>query len=196
MDCESMVRKMREKNNNKNICTEENDLLKKCILCKYLLAPTQWSCLLESYIKQKFNILKAIDKLSGDGCINYKNIEIKVSLGTQAGVLSFVQLRPSHNIHYYIFLAYDLFDGEFGKCHWMLCEAAKLYELIPKYGEYSHGTKKILGEITEESIKACNFEYSLRMSTVKSGKSNRLWKKMLTLFSKTEEEIYDTLNDV
>lgn len=194
MDYSDIVSKMRVKNSNKDICIVENDLLKKCILCRYLLSPVQWSCLLETFIKQKFNIQKALDNVSGDGCIYGKNIEIKVSLGTQDGWLNFVQLRPSHNIDYYIFLAYDLFDGEFGKYHWFLCEAPALYELIQEYGYYAHGTTVKNGEINSESLKTSSFEYSLRMNTIKTGKSNRLWLKMLQLFSKTEEEIYDTLH--
>jgi hypothetical protein len=194
MDYENIVSKMKEKNENKNVCIAEKDLLKKLVLCRYLLRPTEWSCLLEAYIKQKFNIQKAVDNLSGDGSIHYKNIEIKISLCTQNGFLNFVQLRPSHNIDYYIFLAYDMFDGKIGKYHWFLCEPEKLYSLIPDFGEYSHGTKIKNGEITTDSLKNSNFEYSLRMNTIKPGKSNRLWLKMIELFSNSEKQIYNTLN--
>lgn len=196
MDYDSIVRKMRAKNDNKNICIQETNLLRKCILCRYLLSSNQWAPLLENYIKDKFNIQKPVNNVSGDGCIGNKNVEIKVSLGTQDGEISFVQLRPSHDIQYYIFLVYDLFDGDLGKNYWFLCRSLELYKLIPEYGKYSHGTISKNGEITINSIATPGLEYSLRMNTIKSGKSNKLWQHMLATFSKTEKEIYDILNNI
>ena len=78
-----IVESMRVQNNYVEICKREEDLLHKCILCRYYLSSNQWSLLLESHIKNLFNIEKAKDSTSGDGISrNGMNIEIKVSLFT------------------------------------------------------------------------------------------------------------------
>ena len=109
--------------------------------------------------------------------------------------MNFVQIRPDHNIDYYIFLAYDLFEGEVGEIYWLLCKAEELYQLIPEYGGYAHGTIKQLGKITPENIYGRNCEYALRPNPqARPGtKPRKLWEIMLSKFKVSEEIIRETI---
>lgn len=195
----SLVNNMKNTINYVNIIKNEQNLLKKCILCKSYLSSNQWSILLENTVKEKFNILKKINNTSGDGIsVNNKTIEIKISLGSTNGQFSFVQLRPGHSLDYYLFLIYNINDNntELGKISWFLCKPHELYELLPQYGNYAHGTLLNNGKITIDSIyKNTHLEYSLRPNPMKNGKPKELWDIMISTFSKTEQEINLILNE-
>lgn len=194
--CASLTNIMREKNNNLELCQKETNLLKKCIFSKFHLSSNQWSPLLEKHIKTMFNIGKCNSKTSGDGCSsNRKNIEIKVSLGDQYGQINFVQLRPDHDIDFYIFLAYNLFEGQNGELQWFLCKPDDLYELIPIYGGYAHGSIQQHGKITEENIKGRNLEYVLRANPTKNinTKSRILWTVLVDRFGADESKIRNSI---
>jgi len=176
----------------KSICEAEKNTLQKCILCKHQLSSQQWGPLLESFIKEKFNIGPAVDSVSGDGCSSKGlNIEIKVSLGDKGGQLNFVQLRPDHTIDYYLFLGYNLFEGKLGQTHWLLCPSKELYTLLPTYGGYAHGTISKLGDITMENIYGRGCEYALRPNPAlkDARKGKKLWNIMCEKFSVTEDDI-------
>jgi hypothetical protein len=85
----------------KEQCQLETHTLTMCILCKKYLSSNEWSIIIETSIKNKFKLGRAVDEMSGD-CVSEKrnNIEIKVSLGDKNGQFNFVQLRPDHNIKY------------------------------------------------------------------------------------------------
>jgi hypothetical protein len=150
---------------NINLIKKEEDLLKKVILCKYYLTAPSFGPLLEAYIKTKYKIKSAVDCVSGDGCKDGKNIEIKVSLGDKQGQLNYVQIRPDHNIDYYILLAYNMYEKTTDS------------ELIPTYGGYAHGTILKHGKITKETMYGRNLEFALRPNPNQSTrtKSHRLW---------------------
>ena len=192
MDIVKVVQSMRSKLDWKSICEQETDLHRKVVLCKRYLSSNVWSILLEKHIKKTFNIVQKSGTTHGDGISPKKfNIEIKISLGSSTGNFNFVQLRPNHKIHYYLFLCYDLYFGDIGKIYWFLCKPEELYALIPDFGSYSHGSIQQLGKITMTSIKLRNNnEYSLRPNPgIGSSKSNILWSKMLEKFSCDEEYI-------
>lgn len=173
-------------------CLEEQDTLRKCILCKKYLNDKQWPLVLERHIKEKFNIEKPTDEVSGDGkSRNNYNIEIKVSLGGTNGQFNFVQLRPDHKIHFYILLAYNINEGEIGTLYWFLCEPKDLYSLLPKYGGYAHGTIKQNGSIDTTNLYGNNKEFALRPNPAKpnTNKSRQLWNIMIDKFRTTAEEI-------
>ena len=45
--------------------------------------------------------------------------------------LNFVQIRPDHNVDYYIFIAYNMYENEnIGKGHIFKIPSNNLYELI------------------------------------------------------------------
>ena len=199
MNLINIVKNMRNITNYVDICKKEKDILKQCVLCKYYLSSNQWSMVLESSIKQRFNILQAKDNMSGDGLINNKTVEIKVSLGGSNGQFNFVQLRPSHTIDYYLFLVYDVYSSHsnLGQIHWFLSKPNDLYKLLPEYGGYAHGTVSNNGKITEENIfKKGNekLEYSLRPNNLKNGKSKELWDILIDKFSINENDILLELN--
>lgn len=173
-----MVDTMRKKNKYKQRCIEEQDLLRKCIYCKYLLNSQEWSCVMEKYIMEKLLIEKPTDEISGDGIKNGKTIEIKVSLGSKNGQFNFVQIRPEHNVDLYIFIAYNLYEEEYGKVYTILYNSSELYKLLPDYGSYAHGTIQKLGKITYENIiNNKNIEYALRPNILlkDTSKSKKLW---------------------
>ena len=193
----SIVKEMRKKVDSVKMIEDENDTLKKSAMCRKFLGPTQWGPLLEKHIKEKFNIGRCLDSTSGDGLtINNKRVEIKVSLGGDTGGFNFVQLRPDHKIDYYLFLAYNLHEGDFGKLHWFLCEPTQLYKLLPEFAGYSHGTQAKFGKISKENIYGRNCEYSLRPNPNKSlkNKSRKLWNLLIQKFAIKEAEITQNLS--
>ena len=119
-----------------------------------------------------------------------------MSLGDKKGQLNFVQLRPDHKIDYYIFLCYDLFYGKIGKIYWFFLKSDDLYELIPKYGGYSHGTISVLGKINCDNIHGRHCEYSLRPNPTKrkACKSRKLWDLLVEKFNTTPHGIENELN--
>lgn len=175
----------------KNKCLSEPNLLYKCIYCKKYLLPTQWGPLLEAHIKKLFSLKKPINRMSGDGhSTNGKNVEIKVSLGDVKGSFNFVQIRPDHKIDYYIFMCYNVFDDELGKIYWFLCPSNKLYELLPKYGSYAHGTIEKFGKIEMTNMYGHNYEYALRPDPINN---THLWDILIKLFSCDEKYIMSQL---
>lgn len=193
MNIDTIVKSMREKINYKKICIEENDFLHKCILCKYYLSATEWAPLLEKYLKDMFKISKAKQSDEGDGIsINNKKIEIKVSLGDAKGIFNFVQLRPDHDLDYYLIVCYNLYESTKGKIYMLLCNPNELYNLIPEYGHYAHGNIKKLGKITINNIKGRNLEYCLRPRLNNSkniNKSKKLWNELVQHFLSNENQI-------
>lgn len=195
-DLVSIVKEMRNPVDYLRVCKEEKDILRKCVLCRKYLSSNQWSVLLEAYIKEKFKIKKAENEVSGDGVSpSGKKIEIKVSLGGLDGGFNFVQIRPDHQIDYYLFLAYNLFEEELGEVYWFLCPSVCLYKLIPEFGGYAHGTISKLGKISPENLFNRNCEYALRPNpTKKIGcKSRELWEKMRFEFEVKEENLFSLL---
>lgn len=192
----NIVKELRKNTNKVKICHDELDTVRKCLLCRFYLSSMQWGPLLERFIKEKFKIGKPKNSTSGDGCSpKQKNIEIKVSLGTAQGTFNFVQIRPDHSIHYYLFLAYDLHFGKEGKIYWFLCNAQELYKLIPQYGGYAHGTVAKFGKITLRNMKGRNMEYALRPSPSSRQGSNpyKLWQIMMKKFHVSENVIKKTI---
>lgn len=93
-------------------------------------------------------------------------------------------------------MIYDIEKKYLGKIYWILIKPIDLYKLLPEYGRYAHGTHKINGKITLESINNSNnnFEYSLRPNPNKNGKSKKLWNELVK-YKKSEEEINKLLNE-
>jgi hypothetical protein len=199
VDFHKIVDDLREPNKYKELCINTDNLLYKCILCKKYLSSNEYSILLEKFIIKKFNLKKNIDNLSGDALSeNNLTIEIKISLGDKTGKFNFVQLRPDHNIDYYLFLAYNLYDkDDTGKIYWLFCKSTELYELIPEYGGYAHGTIKKLGRINNNNMYGRNCEYCLRPNPTKNDntKVKKLWNIMVDKFLITEEELIDKLKN-
>ena len=176
----------------KKIINEEKDTIRKCLLCKKYLSSNMYSMLLEKHIKEMFNLDNKKNNASGDAVSqNGLNIEIKVSFMAKNGNCNIVQLRPHYNIDYYLIMFYDVYFGEYGEIYWILCEAKKIYELIPEYGEYSHGTIKKNGPIAEVLNPEKKYEYSLRPNLKnRSSKKYKLW----NLLKRYSSNVYDINN--
>ena len=162
---------------------ESKTLLEKCILAREYLTPQ--STIMENIIKQDLKINNKIDELSGDGNKNGINYEIKFTAHDKYSKFNFVQIRPDHNIDYYIFVCYNLYEDELGKEYILKIPSNIIYDLIINYGAYAHGTKCKLGPITKETLFGNNYEYCLRASPNINdkrniiNKSNILWNKLL-----------------
>lgn len=197
MRLRTMVNTLRSVKNFKAKCMVETDTLTKCIFCKTYLSSHQWGKIIEGHIIHKFNMKKCLTNTNGDAVSKCKKyVEIKASLGDTTGILNYVQIRPDHKVDYYIFLAYDVYSGTIGKLYWFLIPSKKLYELIPIYGSYAHGTIDRLGQITSSNLKGRHCEYALRLNpqSKNNTKSKQLWDIFTQQFHKTEEDIYNILN--
>ena len=51
MDIDNIVKLLRDPIDYKKICIDENNFLHKCILCKKFLKATEWSSIIEKYLK-------------------------------------------------------------------------------------------------------------------------------------------------
>lgn len=171
MDYNKIVTELRNKKNYKEIINKEENFLFKCLLSKKFLSSNQYSLLIEKEIKKKLHIKNKINNISGDGIFNNLSIEIKISFGDTLNKFHFVQIRPHYNIDYYLFMIYDINKDTFGKITWFLINSKKLYEILPLFGCYAHGSKKILGQITFNNVINNNFEYALRFK-----KSDKIYK--------------------
>jgi len=150
------------------------ELIDKCILCRYYLSPLSTN--MEKILRNDLQIGGPLNNTSGDGHKNGVNYEIKYSGHTKRSTLNFVQIRPDHDIDYYILVCYNMYAGDKGSAHILKVPANDVYDMVVKYGEYAHGTKKHLGAIDKSSLTGNNNEYSLRCNpNTKKGKNHDLW---------------------
>lgn len=162
------------------IIHNEKTLTGKCILSRNFLAPQ--STIVESVWKRDLGIGNALNETSGDGHKNGINYEIKTSIHAKKSKLNFLQIRPDHNIDYYILIAYNINgeDNDKGNAHIFKIPSHIVYNLICRYGHYAHGTCTELGNITPDNIKGRNREYALRCDpNARKGKKFELWNEFL-----------------
>lgn len=181
---ELMVNDMKIKDNiNINeivkIIQDKKNLTEKCVLSRMYLSPQ--STHLERIVKNDLGIKNAINNLSGDGCKRKINYEIKISIHSKKCKLNFVQLRPDHNIDFYILIYYNMYyNNQIGKAYIFKIPTNIMYDLIIKYGGYAHGTCNKLGRINSDNLKGRNCEYSLRCSpNINSEKNIKIWNELL-----------------
>ena len=138
------------------------------------------STLMERIIKTDLKISNPIDNISGDGCKNNINYEIKVSIHSKDSKLNIVQIRPDHNIDYYIIVYYNLYNNNIGEGFILKIPSEELYNLVVKYGSYAHGTIIKQGKIILTNIKGNNNEYALRCDpNIKSKKNLKLYNELI-----------------
>lgn len=169
--------------------TSQPTLTGKCIMARNNLTPQ--STEMENICKQDLKIENPIDEVSGDGRKNGKNYEIKISIHARRSKLNFVQIRPDHNVDYYIFIAYNMYENDsIGQAYIFKISSNNVYDLVIRYGGYAHGTCSVLGKITLDNIKGRNCEYALRCDpNSKKGKNLALWDEL-----KKYEVAYDAAN--
>jgi len=105
---------------------------------------------------------------AGDGGFNCDeetyNAEIKVSYSGEFLVGGFSQIRPDHDVQFYIFILFDLHEGLFGKAKMFVIPATNLYKRLVAINSSGHGVKEKLlkGEkrLSMENIYGNNLELS------------------------------------
>lgn len=159
-----------------------------CVL--HRLSAQKFGPLLEKYIIERFDFAKnhATD-CTGDCAKADENTEIKVSLGGQSyNKFNYVQIRVHHDVSHYLLTAYTLCNDNVdteGELFVFRVSHTKMLELLLLHGSYAHGTKKVNGLITEESLndKSNTKEYALRTRF-----GDACWKALLS-FRIQEDEL-------
>lgn len=182
-DCEEIVKGLRgnkyleEKIEALEQAKASKDLWEKCVLLRVYTSPQSTDA--EKIIKRDLEIKNAEDNNSGDGIKNGLKYEIKVSVHDVNCKVNIRQIRPHHNIDFYIIIAFNLFGGSKGEAYVFKIPANVIYELVVDYGGYTHGTVSKNGIVTIESIsdKGTRHEYSLTAdpNAADGTKSKRLW---------------------
>lgn len=118
---------------------------------------------------QRFGYTKtSASDCAGDCQKDGKCVEIKVSLGGAShSKFNYVQLRVCHTVDEYLLTAYHLTDSNVdkgGELFVFRVGHADIQTLIVDYGGYAHGTKKVNGPITHETVgcEGNTKEYALR----------------------------------
>ena len=183
-ELEELVKQMKliEKKDKKYILEKiknEKTLTGKCILGRQYLTPQSTD--LETIFKEELHIGNVLNSTSGDGSKNGINYEIKASIHANKSKMNFVQIRPDHHIHYYILIAYNMYENDtIGNAHIFKIPSNIVYDLIIRFGGYAHGTVAVLGKITTDNIKGRNCEYALRCDpNAKKGKNIELWNEFM-----------------
>lgn len=124
--------------------------------------------LIERYMQKAFGMKKIrASECAGDLSLHNVNYELKISNGGQNNnKFNYVQLRMNHECDY-ILTAYYLNETNvnlMGELFVFHLNKDSLKKLVLRYGSYAHGTKRALGEISEEDLndKQNKKEYCLR----------------------------------
>tara|TARA_B110000483_G_C18030649_1_gene478590 strand:- start:167 stop:901 length:735 start_codon:yes stop_codon:yes gene_type:complete len=124
--------------------------------------------LIERYIRYAFQMTKvSASACIGDLRCEGVNYEVKISNGgTKNNRFNYVQLRMNH-VCDYILTAYYLDDANvhrMGELFVFRFHKTDLKKLVLAHGSYAHGTKSVLGAISEEDLNRSDNkkEYCLR----------------------------------
>lgn len=160
---------------------ESDILLEKCVLMRVYTSPQSTDA--EKIIKNDLEIKDPLDNISGDGIKNDVKYEIKVSVHDEKCKVNIRQIRPHHNIDYYIIVSLNLFKGDNGEANVFKIPAKTIYQLVAEYGGYTHGTISKNGSVTKESLEDGSklHEYSLTAdpNASEETKSKKLWNRFL-----------------
>ena len=167
--------------NHKIAIMKETTLKDAHIYCKINQLSGQLSgTLIEQYFINKYNMSKNEASLCiGDAHYKRTNVEIKISCGGfRHNQFNYVQLRVNHNCDYILtayYISYDNIDYN-GELFIFKISKPNIKKIIYKYGSYAHGTKNILGNITNADLNNTKNtkEYAIRP---KSG--DECWCKLL-----------------
>jgi hypothetical protein len=178
-------------NNLKNILQQEKKDHKKNILqCNTLLEVFAYSkshnlesnsfgLLIEYYLlhTKKYNFTKNnSSNCIGDMQKDNINYELKCSLGGKSNnKFNFVQIRPSHKCSHILCAYYLSLDNykKLGELFVFVINNDNMKELILKFGNYTHGTKKELGPINKNSFNK-NIEFAIRPTI-----NGKCWNELL-----------------
>ena len=138
-----------------------NSLYEMCLKAKYYKLNAQFwgKGAIEPRVKTIMGLDAPPNAISGDASKAGENYEIKASMCDKT--LNYVQIRPDHNVHWYILIGFFIQDNR-PTLRTLKVPSDKIYELVVKYGGYAHGTVGELGTVRQETIRGNNNEYSLR----------------------------------
>ena len=162
-----------------NMINNQSTLTGKCILARKYLSCQSTDT--EMITKQDLGIGPKLNAISGDGRKNGINYEIKISIWAKHSNINFVQIRPDHDIQFYILIVYNIYENKnIGAAHIFKVPSGNLYQMIVNYGEYAHGTIQVNGCITIDTIYGRDLEYALRCNpNTTRGKSAKIWNELL-----------------
>jgi hypothetical protein len=147
------------KKNHKEEIVKQSTLKYAHIYCKtHQLSGQSSGPLIEYYMINKYHMIKnKASECIGDCSKNGQNIEIKISLGGDKthSEFNYVQIRFNHDIDIYLLTAYyvneDNIDNN-GELYIFSVDKNSMRNIIYQFGQYAHGTKKKLGEITMNDL--------------------------------------------
>ncbi len=180
--------------NHNTTILEESTLKDAHVYCVInRISAQQYGPLLQYYIINKFGyITNRAQDTNGDCSKDGINYEVKVSLGgSKFNKFNYVQIRPSHNIHYYILTAYHVDEasvGLEGSLYIFKVSKADMNTLLINHGTYAHGTQNEHGDtITMEELNdpANRKEYALRP---RFSSRDRCWQDLLA-YQITESQL-------
>tara|TARA_B100001059_G_C17790577_1_gene559899 strand:+ start:82 stop:747 length:666 start_codon:yes stop_codon:yes gene_type:complete len=191
-----IVKEMRsEKRMNKKVFLKNIDtcttLAEKCAFVRRFLSPN--STMMEQMVKRDLGIADALDNTSGDGIKNNTTYEIKCSVHDRVSTFNWRQIRPDHNIDFYILIGYNLNEGQLGRAYNFKIPSAELYSMVVDYGGYSHGSKRgQLPDITFDNMKGHLREYSLSINpnTKHKAKRQQFWDRLQQYITPYDQSYY------
>ena len=136
-----------DKSDLKNKIINETNTKNAFIVGKAQLSPQQYGAALETHIKTKYGWGNAMDNKSGDALTpNGNKIEIKVSAEDAKGGFNYVQIRPNHDVDYYLLANYSISTDE---VIILLCPKNEFLDIVIGHGQLAHGTKDTSFEYKE-----------------------------------------------
>lgn len=192
INCYKLVKKLKS-NDQKKIaenaikkCEASKSLWEKCVLLRVFTSPQSTKS--EEIIKKDLKISAPLNNVSGDGHKEGKNYEIKVSIHDKKAKVNLRQIRPHHNIDFYIIVTFNLSQGEYGTAYIFKIPSQDLYSWIPEFGGYTHGTIERNGEITENSISDISVDYEYSLTADPNGNNSNKQYQLWRLFQGYEVE--------
>lgn len=162
------------------------------VLCKRYLNPQSYGGILEEHMAVKFCLDKKVGAVDGDRVSpTLGNLEIKASLGDKDGGWVLQQIRPTHDVKYYLVMLYNI---QKDKVKWLLIPHEDMNQLIIDYGGYAHGVKGRKGAITQKALKNSHneFSYFFNSEAKKGTKMHDAW-LAIKPYIKTEKELKELL---
>lgn len=187
INCNQIVEDLRDKKHLKEKkdaikqAKDSKDLWEKCVLLRVYTSPQSTDA--EKLIKSDLELSNALCNNSGDCIKNGTKYEIKVSVHDEKCKVNIRQIRPHHDIDFYLIVTFNLYEGTKGKAYIFKIPSNIIYDLVVDYGGYTHGTVSKNGIISKNSIgdKSKLYEYSLSPdpNAENGNKSKKLWNEFL-----------------
>ncbi len=185
------------KTNRKSIIKDilaANSFREAAIIAKFYLPPQSYGHVMNNWFRNSphsdFKNLKSSDRIGDDLVFGKYHTEVKASLCDDGKKYNYVQIRLTHDIHFYFLPTYDFV---LDKSYYFLLTKKEMIKMIKlSNGELAHGTRSEKGTL-EENINNPDIEFSIRPVVGKF-----LWKELMK-FNISEvdfrnEKIWNKLN--